>query len=68
MKLSSKGYINELMNKEIDEFYVGIEKMGSKIAHGVNEYILRGYKMYLPAYLGGGRFLFHATAYFTFKN
>jgi hypothetical protein len=68
MKLSSKGYINELMNKEIDEFYVGIEKMGSKIAHGVNEYILRAGKLYLPAYLGGGRFLFHLTAYFTFKN
>ena len=68
MKLASKGYINDLMNKEIDEFYVGIEKLGSKIAHGVNEYILRAGKLYLPAYLGGGRFLFHLTAYFTFKN
>ena len=68
MKLSSKGYIDELMNKEIDEFYIGIEKMGSKIAHGVNDYILVGYKVFLPAHLGGGRFLFHATAYFTFKD
>lgn len=68
MKLSSKGYIDELMNKPIKDFYVGIEKMGSNIAHGVNDYILRGYKLYLPAYLGGGRFLFHATAYFTFEN
>ena len=68
MKLASKGYINDLMNKEIDEFYVGIEKLGSKIAHGMNEYILRAGKLYLPAYLGGGRFLFHLTAYFTFKN
>ena len=68
MKLASKGYINDLMNKEIDEFYVGIEKLGSKIAHGVNEYILRAGKLYLPAYLGGGRFLFHLTAYFRFKN
>ena len=68
MKLSRKGYINELMNKEIKEFYVGIEKMFSKIAHGVSDYILVGYKIFLPAYLGGGRFLFHITAYFTFEN
>lgn len=39
MKLSSGGYINELMNKEIDEFYVGIEKMGLRIAHGMNDYV-----------------------------
>lgn len=68
MKLSSKGYINELMNKEISSFYVGIEKMGLKIAHGVNDYILRGFKLYLPAHIGGGRFLFHTTAFFEFKN
>ena len=68
MKLSSKGYIDELMNKEIDEFYVGIEKMYSKIVHGINDYIFVGYKIFLPAYLGGGRFLFHATVYFRFKN
>jgi len=68
MKLSEKGYINELMNKEIKEFYIGLEKMVSKIGHGLNDYILPGYKIYLPAYLGGGRFLFHITAYFTFEN
>ena len=67
MKLSSISDIDKLMNKEIDEFYVGIEKMGLKIVHGMNE-ILGGYKIFLPAYLGGGRFFFHITAYFRFKN
>ena len=68
MKLSSKGYIDELMNKEIDEFYVGIEKLGIDFLHGVNDYIIKGYKIFLPSYLGGGRFFFHANAYFRFKN
>lgn len=31
-------------------------------------FVLRGYKMFLPSHLGGGRFLFHATAYFSFRN
>ena len=67
MKLSSKGHIDKLMNKKIDEFYVGIREMFSKIAHGINE-ILGGLKIFLPARLGGGRFLFHTTVYFRFKN
>ena len=67
MKLSSKGHIDKLMNKKIDEFYVGIREMCSKIAHGINE-ILGGLKIFLPARLGGGRFLFHTTVYFRFKN
>ena len=41
--------------------------MCSKIAHGINE-ILGGLKIFLPARLGGGRFLFHTTVYFRFKN
>ena len=71
MGLSFNDYMEQLeflLNKEIDEFNVGIEKIGSKIVHGMNEYILKEYKLYLPAYLGGGRFFFHATAYFRFKN
>ena len=68
MKLSNNGYISELMNRKITSFYIGIEKMGSKIIHGINDYVLSGYKMFLPAHLGGGRFFYHATAFFEVEN
>ena len=56
------------MNRKITSFYIGIEKMGSKIIHGINDYVLSGYKMFLPAHLGGRRFFFHATAFFEVEN
>ena len=68
MKLSAEGFVNELMKKKITSFYIGIEKMGSKIVHGINDYILRLYKQFFPAHLGGGRFFFHATAFFNVEN
>ena len=66
MKLSSKGYINELMNKKIKDFYVGLQKLGNKFVHDANE-VLIGYKYFLPAKLGGGRFFFILWHFYTRK-
>ena len=66
-EMKVKKILESLMNKRIREFRIGFETLGSGIVqfgHCVNDLFLYPMKMFLPAKLGGGRFLFHASAYF----
>ena len=67
MRLSIQGHINELMNRQIKEFHIGFNKLGSTLGHAANE-LLYPVKIFLPAHLGGGRFFYHVLAFFKVEN
>ena len=63
MKRDIDRLMKKLMDKKIREFWIGFETIGPDLYHYANE-LLYPVKMLLPARLGGGRFLYHASAFF----
>ena len=63
MKKDIDRLMKNLMDKKIREFWIGFERLGPDLYHKANEYLFP-IKMLLPGILGGGRFLYHASAFF----
>lgn len=63
MKKEIERLMKKLTDKKIREFWIGFETIGPDTFHFANEFIYP-IKMFLPAKLGGGRFLYHTSAFF----
>ena len=53
---------------QIKEFHIGFEQPGSNIGITINEMFLYPIRIFLPAHLGGGRFFYHALAFFKVED
>ena len=58
---------DNLLNSSISSVYIGIEPIGTKVGHLISNSISKaGIKNYLPTYLGGSTFTFHASVFLKF--
>lgn len=58
------GERDKLLNSEIYKIYIGIEPIGNKVGHFISNGISTiGIKNFLPTYLGGSTFVYHASCF-----
>lgn len=68
MELIQRPNINDLLNKEIVSLFIGFKKLKyTDIIHILDDSFI-GYKFFLPTFPLGGRYCFHAKAFFKLIN
>ena len=58
---------SRLLNDSIEKILIGIEPIGTNFGHSLS-YYSAGFRANLPAYFGGGKFIYHLSCLLTLKN